>query len=134
MVRLAVMAGAQILFHPNAGLDSLVVSRAKRNGNDGIAVRAFENAIHYVFANTFGPQGGGKWSAGGSKIVAADGRVLALVGHEEEAVLVRELDLDAATRKYALEGMTHPQFLASAWQQMVREVKKAARSRGAVEE
>jgi predicted amidohydrolase len=128
MVRLAVMAGAQILFHPNAGLDSLAVSRAKRHGNDGMVVRAFENAIHYVFANSFGPQGGGKWSAGGSKIVVADGGVLAHAGHEEEAVLVRELDMEAATRKYALEGMAQPRFLSTAWKRMVREVKKSAQS------
>ncbi len=40
LVRLAVMAGAQVLFHPNAGMDSLSVSRAKRGGRDGIPVRA----------------------------------------------------------------------------------------------
>ena len=78
LVRLAVMAGAQVLFHPNAGMDLLSVSRAKRGGRDGIPVRAFENAIYYVFANTVGPQGGGKWSAGDSKIVAPDGSFLQL--------------------------------------------------------
>jgi predicted amidohydrolase len=126
LVRLAVMAGAQMVFHPNAGLDSLAVSRRKRHGNDGIAVRAFENAVHYVFANTFGPQGGGKWSAGGSKIVAADGHVLALAGHEKEAMLVADLELSAATRRYALEGMSRPHFLAAAWPSLIRKVKAEA--------
>ena len=59
LVRLAVMAGARILFHPNAGMDSPAVSRRKRGGSDGIAARAFENAIYYVFANSVGPQGDG---------------------------------------------------------------------------
>ena len=77
LVRLPVMMGAQIVFHPNAGLDSLAVSKAKRGGRDGMAVRAFENQIFYVFANSVGPQGGGLWSAGGSKIVAPDSQVLA---------------------------------------------------------
>ena len=63
---------AQIVFHPNAGLDRLAVSRAKRGGRDGIAVRAFENQVFYVFANSVGPQGSGLWSAGDSKIVAPD--------------------------------------------------------------
>ena len=37
LVRLPAMAGAQIAFHPNAGMDDLAVSRAKRGGRDGMA-------------------------------------------------------------------------------------------------
>jgi predicted amidohydrolase len=59
LVRLPVMLGAQIVFHPNAGLDALAVSKTKRDGRDGIAVRAFENQVFYVFPNSVGPQGGG---------------------------------------------------------------------------
>jgi predicted amidohydrolase len=122
LVRLAVMAGARILFHPNAGLDSLKVSRAKRGGRDGIAVRAFENAIYYVFANSVGPQGGGKWSAGDSKIIAPDGRVFGLADNQIEAVIVADLDLTLATGKYALESLASPRFLAPFWKQMVKVV------------
>ena len=64
LVRLPVMAGAQIVFHPNAGMDDPAVSRTKRLGRDGMPIRAFENAVYYVFATWVGPQGGGKWSAG----------------------------------------------------------------------
>ena len=40
LVRLPVMLGAQIVFlHPNAGLDAWAVSKSKRGGRDGIAVR-----------------------------------------------------------------------------------------------
>ena len=78
------MAGAQIVFHPNAGMDALPVSRAKRHGRDGIPVRAFENAVYYVFANSVGPQGDGKWSAGDSKIVAPDGSFLQLADNRRE--------------------------------------------------
>jgi predicted amidohydrolase len=126
LVRLAVMAGARILFHPNAGMDSLSVSRKKRGGKDGIAARAFENAIYYVFANSVGPQGGGKWSAGDSKIVAPDQRVLKLADHRDEAVLVASLDLAQATGRYALESMEHPRFLSGQWRQMVRAVGRRA--------
>jgi predicted amidohydrolase len=131
LVRLAVMAGAKILFHPNAGMDSLAVSRKKRGGKDGIAARAFENAIYYVFANSVGPQGGGKWSAGDSKIVAPDDRVLALADNRSEAVVVADLDLSRATGSYAFRGMKHPRFLASRWREMVGAVKTRA-SRSAV--
>ena len=127
LVRLAVMAGAQVLFHPNAGLDSLAVSHRKRGGRDGIAVRAFENAIFYAFANSVGPQGGGKWSAGDSKIVAPDSRVLALADNASEAVIVADLELAQATRKYALESLAHPRFLAPHWRAMVRAVRRQSR-------
>jgi predicted amidohydrolase len=129
LVRLAVMAGAKILFHPNAGMDSLTVSRRKRGGKDGIAARAFENAIYYVFANSVGPQGGGKWSAGDSKIVAPDERVLALADNRSEAVIVADVDLSQATGVYASRGMKHPRFLAARWKEMVASVKtRASRS------
>lgn len=129
LVRLAVMAGAKVLFHPNAGLDARPVSRAKHGGRDGIAVRAFENAIYYVFANSVGPQGGGKWSAGDSKIVAPDGRVLQLADNASEAVVVAAIDPAKATRKYAQESLMSPGFLAPSWRRMVRLVRAQAARR-----
>ncbi len=130
LVRLAVMAGARVLFHPNAGMDSLAVSRKKRGGKDGIVARAFENAVYYVFANSVGPQGLGKWSAGDSKIVAPDERVLALADNRSEGVIVADLDLSKATRSYALRAMEHPAFLAAGWKSMVNAVREQSRSHG----
>lgn len=131
LARIPVMAGARILFHPNAGMDSLAVSRRKRGGRDGIAVRAFENAVFYVFANSVGPQGGGRWSAGDSKIVHPDGRVLRLAGHEAGAVLVADLDLAAATGKYALESLEHPRWLALHWRRVLPGLLRRARRQDA---
>jgi len=129
LVRLPVMMGAQILFHPNAGLDSLTVSRSKRNGRDGIAVRAFENQIYYVFANSVGPQGHGLWSAGDSKIVAPDSRMLALANNRDEVVIQADLDLTRACRKYARDALQQPAFLRKYWKAMIavctRELRKA---------
>jgi predicted amidohydrolase len=127
LVRLAVMAGAQILFHPNAGLDAWNVSEAKRNGRDGVVARAFENAIYYVFANSVGPQASGKWSAGDSKIVAPDETVLALADNENEAVIAADLDLSLADRRYAVRSMQRPAFLRADWKAMVAKVKRQAR-------
>lgn len=128
LVRLPVMAGAQIVFHPNAGMDALAVSRAKRRGRDGIPVRAFENAVYYVFANSVGPQGGGKWSAGDSKIVAPDGSFLKLADNRRESVLVASLDFSRATRKYAVDSLQHPRFLASHWRRMLPELRRRVRT------
>lgn len=119
LVRLPVMMGAQILFHPNAGLDHLAVSKAKRGGRDGIVARAFENQVCYVFANTVGPQGGGFWSAGDSKIVAADTRVLALANNRDEMRIEATLNLLQAGRKYARESLQQPAFLRPHWRAML---------------
>jgi predicted amidohydrolase len=130
LVRLAVMAGARVLFHPNAGMDTLAVSRRKRGGRDGIVARAFENAIYYVFANSVGPQGDGKWSAGDSKIVAPDEQVLGLADNRRETVIVADLDLAKATGIYARRGMEQPRFLAPHWKRIVHAVKKRAAESG----
>lgn len=127
LVRLPVMAGAQVVFHPNAGLDDLAVSRAKRGGRDGIPVRAFENAVFYAFANSVGQQGHGKWSAGDTKIVAPDGTVLALADNRSEALVMADLDLSLATRKYAEEALRHPRLLAAHWRAMLRTITRRAR-------
>lgn len=119
LVRLPVMMGAQIVFHPNAGLDALAVSRTKRGGRDGIAVRAFENQVFYVFANSVGPQRRGAWSAGDSKIVAPDSQVLALANNRDEMLIHARLDLSRAGRKYAREALREPRFLRGHWKALL---------------
>lgn len=119
LVRLPAMMGARIVFHPNAGLDTLAVSKAKRHGRDGIAVRAFENQIYYVFANSVGPQGDDRWSAGDSKIVAPDSSVLALANNRDETVIRAELDLAQAGRLYAREALEQPVFLRRHWKTLI---------------
>lgn len=127
LVRLPVMLGAKVLFHPNAGLDSLAVSKTKRGGRDGISVRAFENQIHYVFANSVGPQGNGKWSAGDSKIVAPDSRVLALANNRDERLICADLELAQASRTYAREALHQPAFLRAHWAAMLSACRKQLR-------
>jgi len=127
LVRLPVMLGAQIVFHPNAGLDTLQVSRTKRRGRDGIAVRAFENQVYYVFANSVGRQGKRLWSAGDSKIVAPDSRLLALANNRDEMIIQAEVELEAAGRKYAREALQQPVFMRHAWKQMLALCKRQLR-------
>jgi predicted amidohydrolase len=127
LVRLPVMMGAQIVFHANAGLDSAQVSATKHRGRDGIAVRAFENQVYYVFANSVGQQGRSLWSAGDSKIVGPDSRVLALANNRSETVIQAEFDLTQAGRKYAREALTHPIFLRHAWRRTLALCKRRLR-------
>jgi omega-amidase len=124
LVRLPAMMGAQVVFHPNAGLDPLNVSKTKRGGRDGIAIRAFENQIYYVFANSVGPQGNGLWSAGDSKIVAPDSSMLAMGNNRDEMVISAQLDLSKAGRKYAREALQQPLFLRAAWKEMLATCKR----------
>jgi len=119
LVRLPVMMGAQIVFHPNAGLDALAVSKTKRGGRDGIAVRAFENQVFYIFANSVGPQGGELWSAGDSKIVGPDSQVLALANNRDEMLIHACLDLSLAGRTYAREALQRPKFLRAHWKALL---------------
>jgi len=125
LVRLPVMLGAQIVFHPNAGLDALAVSKSKRGGRDGIAVRAFENQVFYIFANSVGHQGNGKWSAGDSKIVAPDSRVLALANNRDETLIHADVDLSQAGRKYARDALRQPAFLRSHWKAMLAACRRS---------
>jgi predicted amidohydrolase len=119
LVRLPVMMGAQIVFHANAGLDALAVSKTKHGGCDGISLRAFENQIYYVFANSVGPQGDGLWSAGDSKIVGPDMTTLALANNSDEQLIHARLDLSLSQRKYAVEGLREPAFLRPLWRAML---------------
>ena len=128
LVRLPVMLGAQIIFHPNAGLDTLAVSRKKHRGADGIAVRAFENQVYYVFANSVGPQGDGLWSAGDSKIVAPNSETLVLANNRDETVLQASLELAAAGRQYAREALLQPAFLRPHWKALIAACKRQLRS------
>jgi predicted amidohydrolase len=128
LVRLPVMLGAQIVFHPNAGLDTLDVSRKKRHGRDGIAVRAFENDVFYIFANSVGRQGDGLWSAGDSKIVGPDSRVLALANNHEATLIQATLDLSLAGRKYARQALEHPTFLRKQWKALLTACRRQLRT------
>jgi predicted amidohydrolase len=122
------MLGAQIVFHSNAGLDALAVSKTKRRGHDGIAVRAFENQVYYAFANSVGPQGDELWSAGDSKIVAPDSRVLAQADNLRAGMIVADLDLAQAGRKYPREALEQPVFLRPFWKDLLRAVQRQLRS------
>ena len=92
-------------------------------------MRAFENEVYYVFANSVGPQGNGLWSAGDSKIVAPDTRVLALANNRDETVIQAELDLSLAGRRYARDALQWPVFLRRHWKGMMGACKRQLSSR-----
>jgi predicted amidohydrolase len=80
-----------------------------------------------VFANSVGPQGAGRWSAGDSKIVAPDARVLALANNHDETVIRAEIDLTRAGRTYAREALQEPVFLRPHWKAMLAACRRQLR-------
>ncbi len=74
-----------------------------------------------------GSQGNGLWSAGDSKIVAPDTRVLALANNRDETVIQAELDLSLAGRKYARDALQWPVFLRRHWTEMMAACKRQLR-------
>ena len=59
--------------------------------------------------------------------MAPDGSFLQLAGHRREAVLVDDLNLSRATRKYALDSLKQPRFLAAHWRRLVPELRRRVR-------
>src|SRR2546422_7592067 len=80
---------------------------------------ARKNQVFYIFANSVGPQGGGLWSAGDSKIIAPDSRVLALANNRDEMLIHARLNLSDAGRKYAREALQEPGFLRAHWKALL---------------
>jgi hypothetical protein len=69
-------------------------------------------------------RGGGFWSAGDSKIVAANSRVLALANNRDEMRIEAKLDLAQAGRKYARDALQQPAFLRPHWRAMLAACKQ----------
>ena len=59
------------------------------------------------------------WSAGDSKIVSPNLRVLALANNRDTTTIHAELDLSLANRRYAREALQRPVFLRKHWQAML---------------
>jgi predicted amidohydrolase len=108
-----------------AKIEQLLGEAARRRA-DAVLLPECATTGYYVFANSVGPQGAGMWSAGDSKIVGPDERVLGLADNCKEAVIVANLDLSKATGIYARRGLTNPPFLAPYWKRMVGVVKRQA--------
>ena len=89
-----------------------------------LLTRAFENQIYYVFANFVGPQGNNLWSAGDSKIVAPDTRILAQADNHRETVIHARIDPSRAARKYATDALQHPAFLSPHWKSILAASKR----------
>jgi predicted amidohydrolase len=116
--RLPVLAGAQIMFHLSHEGDlskrsKLGPSRAQ------MQARAVENGVFVVHANA-PSDGGTRGSHGESRIIGPDGNILLEASQRREEILMADLDLELATRSFALNSLRGPH--RRWWQQGVRKV------------
>ncbi len=62
-------------------------------------------------------------------IVAPDSRVLAVADNRRANVILAELDLAQAGRKYAIEAMSQPAFLRPHWKALLNACRQQLRKR-----
>jgi len=124
LVRLPVLAGAQVVFYISCESDITAESKIDPYRAQ-IQARAMENTIYVVHSNApMGPltivngkpKGTQAASNGHSRIIRPDGNLLAEATMFGEDVLVAELDLSTATRSLALRSRESP-LLGAWWEQ-----------------
>jgi predicted amidohydrolase len=102
-VRWAARRGARVVFHPHLSGDDRGGARPRRWGEpaapyfeNAMIARAVENAIYFASVNFAlrNPETA-------TSVIAPDGRCVGHTAYGEEALLVVDLDLDAATGSYA---------------------------------
>ena len=127
LYRIPAMAGAQILFQPSCSSDEIEAVAWKRISGRAQQPVGPHTRIFHCVANTIGQSPDGKQtSSGGSFIREPSGLPLAEAGYYQEEMITAVLDLTRADRRYILDSMKDPPFLARYWQEMVEEVKAGA--------
>ena len=106
LVRLPVMAGAQVCFYISYEINGIAGALRKQEGYRAqLIARAAENNIWVVQSNGYGPLGGAEnLSLGESRIVAPDGVVVEQAAALEDALLVYDVKPGEANRRNALRG------------------------------
>ena len=124
LVRLPVIAGAQVIFYISCESD---ITHESKLGpyRAQIQARAEENTVYLVQSNTpavFGVQADGEVGAlpsgshGESRIIAPDGNIVCEATYFKEEVLVADLDLSRASRGFALNSLGS-EFLKGWWEE-----------------
>ncbi|HPU84321.1 MAG TPA: carbon-nitrogen hydrolase family protein [Candidatus Latescibacteria bacterium] len=134
LVRLPVLAGAQIIFYISCESDITAETKIAPYRAQ-IQARAMENSVFVVHANApMGnvrmrngkPRGEAAGSNGHSRIIKPDGNIVAEASIWGEDVLVADLDMSLATRHLALRSLQSP-LLRSWWEAGLRLVPPPTR-------
>ncbi|MFO7900882.1 MAG: carbon-nitrogen hydrolase family protein [Planctomycetota bacterium] len=124
LYRIPAMAGAQILFHPSCSSDSPEAVTWKRVSGRAQHPAGPTTRMFHCVANTVGMnRDGTQTSSGASFIRDPAGLPLAEAGWYQEEMITAVLDLSRADRRYVLDSLEAPPFLAGWWPQIIDEVK-----------
>lgn len=106
LVRIPVLAGAQVCFYISYEINDMVSALRKQEGYRAqLIARAAENNIWVVQSNGYGPLGGAEsLSLGESRMVDPAGVVVAQAPALEDALLVYDLQPREASRRNALRS------------------------------
>lgn len=127
LYRIPAMAGARVLFHPSCSSDEIEAVAWKRVSGRAQQPAGPNSMIFHCVANTVGQSPDGRQtSSGWSFIREPSGLPLAEAGFYQEEMITAVLDLERATRSYALDSLEHPPFLRRYWEGMIEEVRARA--------
>jgi uncharacterized protein (TIGR00106 family) len=106
LCRLPVLAGARIIFYLSHECN--LTKRFKLGPcRAQVQARAVENSVFVVHANA-PSDGGARGSHGETRIVDPDGNILLEASQRDEEILIADLDLRLATRRFALKSLRGP--------------------------
>ena len=106
LCRLPVLAGAQVIFYLSHECN--LTKRFKLGPcRAQVQARAVENNVFVVHANA-PSDGGARGSHGESRVVDPDGNLLLEASQHDEEILIADLDLRLATRRFALNSLLGP--------------------------
>jgi predicted amidohydrolase len=126
IVRLPVLAGAQICFYLSYEINSLESAVRKADGYRAqLIARAVENGIWVCQANGIGPlKPAERVSLGQSRIIDPSGTVIAEAPALRDAMLIEKLNVSLARRGNAVETLRLP-TLEAIWREGAKLVKKS---------
>jgi predicted amidohydrolase len=120
LYRIPAMAGAQVLFHPSCSSDEIEAVCWKRTSGRAQQPVGPNSRMFHCVANTIGESRDGKQTSSGSSFIREpNGLPLAEAGFYQEEMITSVLDLARADRKYVLDSLKDPPFLAEHWRRMV---------------
>ncbi|HOC00203.1 MAG TPA: carbon-nitrogen hydrolase family protein [Verrucomicrobiota bacterium] len=125
--RLPAMLGAQILFHPSCSSDEIEAVIWKRTSGRAQQPVGPNSRMFHCVANTIGQSPDGRQTSSGQSFIREpNGMPLAEAGWYGEEMITAVLDLDRASRSYALDSLNDPPFLKPYWQKMLEAVEARA--------
>lgn len=125
LTAMATMAGAQIIFQISNNCDTIEKSWWKDTAGRSSHPLSPRTANFHVCANAVGfNRGGDQLTLGHSFILDPSGLPLVEGGRYDECLLITRLTIQRATRRFAIQSLTHPEMLVEDWAAIVAKIQK----------